>query len=311
MPKTQARTTREAQIDKKLAPATQDELKAQVEAFMSGRLDSVVRTKVNPLTGGINFSANNTTIPVGLIHPAYFCHLDGRNLTPDDGSFLDSSGAGNNATRGANLSIAQMATAAGYATTIAPVTGTLDSVLHIPALNFDWDAGEVLLIYWRGKMAAPAAHVNLMGDTESNFRNGLKIRVGTNGKLDTALYSSVGPISVFGPAGVGVIADGTIHDFAYLYDGANKKLYRWEDGVLVGIVNGFGAAGCDTTNMNDWMVGAAYKSPTNATGIAASTRNLVMMRWGASTLKPDPADVTTAIQRLRANPGRLLTVSDL
>lgn len=53
MPKTQARTTREALLDKKLAPATQDELRAQIDAYLSGRLDNVLRTKLNELTGGV------------------------------------------------------------------------------------------------------------------------------------------------------------------------------------------------------------------------------------------------------------------
>lgn len=281
------------------------------DLVIDGQRFNLVSTKTNPLTGGVELSAGGADVPSAQVHPAYFCHLFAGNLTADDGTIYDQSGAGNNATRGANLSIAQMAAAAGYATTVAPVTGALDSVLHLPSLNFNFNAGEALLIYWRGKMAAPGALVNLMGDTESNFRNGLKLRVGTNGKIDLAMYSATGPVSVFGPAGVGAVADGTVHDFAVLINGADKTLNRWEDGVLVGTTNGFGAAGCDTTNTNQWIIGGAYQAPTNATGIAASTRMLAMLRWGSAWDKPTPAKVTTALQRLRANPSRLLTVSDL
>jgi len=263
------------------------------------------------LTGKITATAGGVEIPLAQVHPAYFCHLNAATLTADDGTWYDASGAGNNASRGANLSIAQMAAVGGYATVVAPVTGTLDSVLHLPSLNFDFNAGEALLIYWRGKMAAPAAQVNLMGDSESNFRNGFKLRIATSGKVDLAMYSATGPTNLFGPAGTANLADGAAHDFAVLIDGSAKTLNRWEDGVLVGTTAAFGASGCDTTNTNDFMLGAGYKVPTNATGIAASTRCMAMLRWGAAWTKPTAAQVTTAVQRLRSNPSRLLTASDL
>ena len=254
--------------------------------------------------GGVDFlSAAGVTL--NTIHPAYICHLYAGNLTADDSKFIDSTGQ-NDGVRGANLSIAQMGANAGYATAIGPLTGSLDSVIHLPITGFDFNSGEALLFYWRGKAAAPAAQRTIMGDMQ--YAYGIKTRIDTSGYVDMMMYGAGGSFQV--GTSSNTVADGTVHDFAFFVDGRNKRVYKWVDGSLALTATSYAAASGDAKSLLNWNIGCSA-GLLDQTGVNCSTRLFAMLRWGATSALPDVTALTTAIQRLRANPGRLLTVSDL
>lgn len=261
----------------------------------------------NRLTGRIEiFGPNGEQIPMSIVHPAYHTHLYAGNITTDDPYVPDSSGAQNHGVRGANLSIAQMGAAAGYASAVAPVTGALDSVIHVPKTDFDYTAGESLFLYWRGKAAPPAAERNLMGDYINPY--GFRVRVDAAGVCDLIMYGSGGSAS----SGWGhVIADNTLHDIAWYLDGKNRIAYKFYDGALVLTQPNYGLTVGNAVAPNPITIGCNANRANN-TGMACATRAFVVMRWAAEiTEHPTGLDALGAITKLRASPGRLLTTSDI
>lgn len=240
-----------------------------------------------------------------------------------DSVFFDIA-AGNHGVRGADLTDAQMFANAGYVTTNAP-SNPYDIAIRIPGLNFDYVGGEKLFIYWRGIAAGNgiAAESSIMGDgwgtsTVGNGQRGIQIRTTVLGKVYLVLY---GATAAVGFGSTATVFDGTNqHDFAFMIDGENKKYGQWVDGVFepahANTYQTFGSGGTfDTKNSNTFNLGAAIAAPGAATqpqgGEATKVRTAVIIRMPASYTVPSVSKTTTAIQALRADPGKLLLASAL
>ena len=81
----------------------------------------------------------------------YFFHGYAGDQLSTDTKFYDKSGAGNDGSLGANLSVGNAWANPGFISTINPVGGSTDSVIRLPNLNFDYNAGEKQAMYWLGK----------------------------------------------------------------------------------------------------------------------------------------------------------------
>lgn len=242
-------------------------------------------------------------------HPYYHFHGCGANQYLGDSKFLDMSGI-NHGIRGANLSDAAMFATAGYVTTVNPATSLTDSVIRIPAINFDYSAGETLIVWMLGKWTPEASAEIMIGDGYSTTagQRGWAIRVTTTGKVQPVLY---GATSGFGGSSAATVFDGALHSFGVVLAGGPKKYCLWADGE---VDTNFGSdyatfnsgTDHDTRSINTINIGAGSPSPGGLSGIACVVRACAILRLPASRPLPSVADFTEAFQQLRASPDRLI-----
>lgn len=274
-------------------------------------------TKGSALTlqeGDANFDNINTELGIATqkttVHTGYHFHGFAGDQLPDDTVFFDKSGI-NHAVRGTNLSVSQLwTTATGYASTINPVGGSTDSVLRIPAVNFDYTSGEKLIVWWLGKITAEAGNEFFIGDGYSTTagQRGWAIRAASTQKLQLALYGST---STFGASSTATPFNGALHDIGLVLDGAGKQYCVWVDGAVdatwgSGYVSLAAGAAFDTLSTNTINIGSSTPSPGGSLGIATTTRACVIMRLSAATPVPAAASITSVFQQLRVNPGKLI-----
>lgn len=244
------------------------------------------------------------------VHPYYHFHGYAGGQVAGDGKFFDLSGI-NHGIRGTNLSDAQMFTTAGYVSTVDPASGLTDSVIRIPSINFDYNSGEKLIVYWLGKVTAEASQQHIIGDGYSTSVRGWGITSTSAGKLQVIMsgasqgYSGTSSTTLF---------DGALHSFGVIMDGENRQYSVWSDDALdANFVNGYlsfnSGNDYDVASTSTVNIGAASPSPGGTSGIATATRALVIMRLPASYAAPAISDLTDAFKQLRTNPGKLILAS--
>lgn len=254
---------------------------------------------------------DGNSYPLGTVHPKLWTQFSGTVMCADEGAVLDLSGNGNHATRGANVSIAQMNAAAGYYQTLLAGTNGHDPSLHMPSINFDYDGGEILLLVSLFKMATPAADGALIANSSSSSANGFRIRVRTTGYLDVGMFSTTGAVSFASGNCINALLDNTLHQFAVLINGRTKQAVFWEDGAITRATVNFPAT-CDTRESTSLNMGSVLAVPTViAHTNATQQRGTVIMRWGANDVAPEAANVTSLLAKLRRNPGRVVTIGDV
>lgn len=257
----------------------------------------------------VDGAGNN--VPLAIVHRNLWAQFSATKLCADDGSVLDLSGNANHATRGPNLSIAQMNAAPGYFQTLLAGTNGHDPSLHMPSINFDYDGGEILLMVSLFKMAAPAADGVLVGNATSSSFNGFRIRIRTTGYLDVGMFSTTGSVSFASGNCINALLDNTLHQFAVMISGRTKQGWMWEDGALTRATVAFPAT-CDTRESTSLNFGSALQTPTVIAHTSATQqRGTVIMRWSPTDPAPAEANITSLLAKLRRDPGRVVTVSDL
>ena len=97
-----------------------------------------------------------------LVHPKTYFQGAAGGQAVADGKFFDVA-AGNHGVFGRDLSRAQAWAnlGSGYISTVDPVVSFTDSVIRIPAPNFDYAGGESLLVFWAGQVT-PDADVTII-----------------------------------------------------------------------------------------------------------------------------------------------------
>lgn len=261
-------------------------------------------------TGRVKVMSGGDEIATSEISPFYCFHGFAGNQVPGDPRFFDIS-SGNHGVFGGNLSIAAAWANAGYVSTVDPASGATDSVIRIPAVNFDYSGGEKLIVWWLGAATPEGSDVTLMGDGSSTTagNQGVRIRMNASGKMSLVLYGQ-GNSGFSGTTSV-VPFDGTIHSFAVVFDGAKKKYGFWVDDVIdPAIPNEYApfntGTDVDTKTTNTWNVGAASRAPGGTEGSAVKTRALVILRLPQSVDLPMVSELTPMFKALRANPsGRI------
>lgn len=273
------------------------------------RFNSDVIGNITGLTGP------SGSIPLSLPNFNYHFHGFAGNQMVGDPQFYDMSGLGNHGSFGANLSVsaawANLA-AEGVVSTVDPVGGSTDSVIRIPAVNFNYSAGEVLVVWWLGKVTDEGADSSFLGcGTGTNPG----VRVKTNGtnfaEVDVSDASGTG----FGAATNVVVSDGALHEFAFAFDGRNRKYLYYIDGAIQSTFNNnwanFNVASTYATgNTNTWQIGSALPAASVSTdGTATKTRAFVILHFPSTYPVPTAAQLVTIFKTLRANPARLLNSS--
>src|SRR5687768_14072900 len=189
------------------------------------RKDLTRKLKPEELDNNFDVLEMNTTVC-----PYYHFHGFAGGQVDGDGKFFDLTGFNHAApTIGGNLSNAQIFANPGYVSTVDPIAGATDSVLRIPAINFDYVLGEKLIIWWLGKCLAEASGQFMLGDGYSTTVKGWGVMAASTQKLQMVLsgatqgYSGSSATSIF---------DGTLQSFGVVLDGAEKKYAFWSNGEL-------------------------------------------------------------------------------
>jgi len=241
-------------------------------------------------------------------HPRYHFHGYAGDQITGDSKFFDRSGMGNHAVRGANLSEAQMLANAGYVSTVDPAGGATDSVLRIPNLNFDYNGGEKLIIYWLGKLTAEGATLEWLGDGNSATYNGLAVRVNTSGTFQPFIREA--SAAHFGSASVTNLGNGSLASWALAIDGSAKQYCMWANDALEGLwSSGFipwnGGNPSDSRSSNTFNIGCAVPAVAASTnGTPVQTRALHILRLAPDDYMPDAATLTSVFRQLRVNPSK-------
>lgn len=247
------------------------------------------------------------------VHPALWCDLSAGNLCADDGVVLDGSGNARHGVRGIALPIATMNASPGYFSTAkgsGAVQSTLDTALHLPSLNLDYDGGESALVVVAFKATVPVADESILGNAGSSSVNGFRLRMRTTGYVDCGMYSATGAVASLTGNGLTVLVDGTLHQVAVLINGQTKYRSMWEDGVLTR-PNIAQLLACDTRESVGFHLGAIQLAPSFAGNTTAiDFRRVTVFRWAPTDTVPELADITTVVQRLRNNPTRLTLKGD-
>lgn len=255
---------------------------------------------LNPKDGGL------ITLAAG-VSTGYFCHAYAPNQQSTDNGFYDLLAISDGA-RGANLSVPQLWANAGYASTLDPSAGVVDSGIAFPALAWDWNAGESLLVFWRGKITPEGANTSMMGQAYNASQKGWQIRAMTTGQADLAFRAGDGATSVFATSTPNVVGKvpfvtGEEHSFMLAMDGLNRVARWYVDGELVTQAS---VAAFDCYNgTHATRLGSAAQTPTASDGIASQTKALVILK--GRTGKALPGNIDTLARRLHRSPHRLIT----
>ena len=243
----------------------------------------------------------------------YFFHGFAGAQIAGDAKFYDISGAGNDGSFGANLSNANAWANAGYVTTVNPAGGSTDSVIRIPALNFDYNGGEKLIMWWLGKATPEGSAVSLLGDGFNTTYPGVRIRCNTAGTLQIVAHDA--SASSFSSTPSEVAFDGNLHSFAAVLDGQAKKFGIWVDEAYVASLGGAYATfdsgnARDTRTSNTFNIGTSVPAAAASTeGMVCQTRAFVVLKLSAAKAMPSIATLTPVFQALRRNPAKRILAS--
>ena len=280
-------------------------------------------TYAGPLNAGYNSSgdvasavdAGGNVVTFGGAHPRYFTHLFAGNQLSDDPSVYDISGAGSHALRETDLSVSALwTTRSGYASTLdsSAVDGSRLTRLKLPSLNWDWNGGESLMIWWLGKCTAEGATTNLMGNCRGVAgENGFRVRVASTGQLALTMSEGATATTTFTSSTL-LPFDGALHSIGFWFDGARRKGYSYVDEtVQVGGNTPVGdmlptaaqvSAGTDRLILggDSLLTGAATSA------IAQSTRALAILKFSSADTLPSDEQVRQSMLQLRAAPHRTI-----
>ncbi len=273
---------------------------------------SLAGTELIPVVqGGVTKSA--TMRQVSGVNSSYFFHGFAGTQIVGDPKFYDTSGAGNDASFGANLSNANAWANTGYVSTVNPTGGSTDSVIRMPAVNFDYNGGEKLIMWWLGKATPEGSSVSLLGDGFNATYPGVRIRCNTAGTMQ--LIAVDASASSFSSTPTEVPFDGTLHSFAAVLDGQAKKFGFWVDETYAANLSGAYATfdsgnARDTRTTNTFNIGTSVPAAAASTeGLVTQTRAFVLLKLSASKTMPSIATLTPVFQALRRNPSKRILAS--
>lgn len=204
--------------------------------------------------------------------------------------------------------MAQLWANAGYASTLDPTGGVVDSGLAFPALDWNWNGGESLLIFWRGKITPEGANTSMMGQAYTNTQKGWQIRALATGQADLVFRAGDGATTVFAtsiPNVVGKIpfVSGEEHSFMLAMDGLNRIARWYVDGELA--TQAAVAAFDCRNNTHATRLGSSAQTPTTADGLATQTKALAILKGRTGVALP--GNIDTLARRLHRSPYRLIT----
>ncbi len=246
----------------------------------------------------------------------YHFHGFAPNQINSDLKFYDYSGALNDGTFQAQLTAANAWANAGFLTQADP-SGVGNLMLTaLPALGFDYLAGDSLLIFWRG-MATPEGGTSpIMGNTAGTAANGIRVVVTTAGKLQVNAYQASGALSRFGGTSTGTCFEAAVaHSFAFAINGVAGTHCYWVDGARdAAYASGFltfGSGGIiDTATSTTLKLGGdGATSGSVQLGVACRTQALAVLQGRRGLGTPAVADLDLLVANLHRNPQTLVLAS--
>lgn len=241
------------------------------------------------------------------VHPNCLFHGCARLQTNVDPTFNNMTGA-SDATFAASLPRADAwaSLGNGFIATLNVANGNV----AIPAPNFDYNAGEKLLVVWVGQMTPEGSTTGFMGTSGSTSTKGIRVRSTATGETNFVLYDSVGPVNLFSnttstdAAGRPFVAS-EAHSFAILINGQARTHTMWVDEAVNRAEASLGAgAACDTLTSSPWNLGCTTTGSTDAAVVNTSV--FALFKWAASEAAPAVADITEVLKQIRKNPARLV-----
>ena len=231
-----------------------------------------------------------------------------------DPAMIDRSGAGNNATVGADAALSTLWTATPNRLGIPADdgSGTTAKVPSIAASVINWNKDtETLLIagVWNGANTA-LRHVFGFGSASTNTIHGVNLRTSiTTGMPQVMVYNS-GGTGVAGNVGATVLANGADHHVCLIIDGVAKRIHFYLDGVYDATNSGVGldftAAAALMTNMGPLVFGGYPGLSFKQLAYASSSYSWqVAKRTGGR-----PANIDDVVKRLARSPLQVLTATE-
>lgn len=260
-------------------------------------------------TRGITRNVNTIT---STASPYYFFHGEAAGDVGES-KFNDISGKLNDGVFGANLSIANAWTNAGYVSTVDPAGGATNSVIRIPAVNLDYNAGESLFGIWIGIITPEGSNVEFMGDGGfSTTYPGWGVRVTTAGKAQLKLADATNTY-FSGTTTATAFAAATLGSCGFLINGTAKTASIWVNEVLdVNATSLNSGNAIDTRTTNTVNIGTTLPAAAaSTTGIATQTRALALLRFGAGVAVPSLATLTALQVDFRNDPTKRISAAAL
>jgi hypothetical protein len=246
---------------------------------------------------------------------AYVFHGFAGSQGLGDTKFYDISGIGAHGVFGEDLSTANAWANVSYVSTVNPAGGTEDSVIRMPGLNLDYAGGEKMILWWLGKVTAEGSNVSFVGDGIASGYPGVRVRVRSDQKFDVVVTN--GSQQEFSIPTSSVVADGSLHSFAWVLDGSTFKYSMWVDELQEPLhfdqwaIMGSGVSR-DTRNSNTFNIGsAAPKIAASTDGIASQTRAFVLLRLASDVNLPSLGKFTKIFDYLRATPNQFVKTGAL
>lgn len=230
-------------------------------------------------------------------------------------ALYDRSGQLRDAAFQASLTAANAWATDGLLTIANPAANSL--LARIAPLDFNYTAGETLLVFWRGfatPEGADAALVGDIGDGSTTTRTGgFEVIVSTAGKLKLFCRDNAAGSYFSGTTTATAFEAATEHTIAICLDGATKTYCMWVDGVRdAAMVSNFATfssgATIDTVGGKTvWVGGNGRVSAGVQEGVACQTRALHILRRTSGGI---PTTIDLAVANLHRDSQRLLSAAE-
>lgn len=241
--------------------------------------------------------------------PGYIGFYPGMQAGSDT-NLTDRSGAANNATFGADLTIGEAWATTARFSTVEDVTGTQNNAANLSnGVGFNFNpATESLLIFAKVTITAPAGTRCLVGNSNGTPNKGFGLKVTAAGKARFDLHRT-GADTIINTSS-STLADGSLHSVALVLDAVAQDVKVYIDGV----VDANFVATNSIAAYNDWygpftrdlcIGGAGHNSSKSISMNQTGFGWHIVKRTGAL-----PTGIAALIARLHAFPLQLISSSD-
>lgn len=232
--------------------------------------------------------------------------------TTTDSTWTDQSGGGRNAVLGANLTAGTAWATVGFNATTEQSTGaTTKPFFQFPstaAFDWDWQAGDSLLIFIKGWFTTPLATSTILGNGGSvASKPGIRARTFVTHKADLQLCDSAGTVTTVTattgtPLSAAPAADTTI---AWALDAGTRTASIYVNGVVD--VSGFAVPASDyRTSADLFGIGGSPDASANYKSTAAKFREVHIL---VSRRRGLPSNIATLIATMHNVRNYALTAS--
>ena len=221
--------------------------------------------------------------------------------TTTDSTWTDQSGGGRNAALGANLTAGTAWATVGFNATTeqssAATTKPFFQFSSIAAFDWDWLAGDSLLIFIKGQFTTPAATSYMLGNSGTVVsKPGIRARAFVTHKADIQLCDVAGAVTTVTattgtPLSAAPSADTSI---AWVLDSRSRTASIYVNGAID--VSGYAVPVSDYRTSADLLgIGGAPDASANYKSTACKFREVHVLVTKAKGL---PSDISTTISTL-------------